>query len=223
MSSIAVFLVLGGAAVAATQLPKNSVGTKQLKKNAVTTAKIKKNAINTARLKANAVATGKIKANAVTGAKINAASTPFGRVVAKLRNPGPVAFGSEAPVGIGTYAQPAGETDQFIAGLTVNWDASCTAPRQAVAYLARNPVDPNNLSELDIAGIGIVTDTTGAAPTAKMEILSVPFLEGFGSMQSFEPTATENQTFYAYLLGVKCTSGAGATATNVGVNVVGVK
>lgn len=33
MSTIAVFLVLGGgAAFAATQLPKNSVGTKQLKK-----------------------------------------------------------------------------------------------------------------------------------------------------------------------------------------------
>jgi len=41
MSSIAVFLVLGGAAFAATQLPKNSVGTKQLKKNAVTSAKVK--------------------------------------------------------------------------------------------------------------------------------------------------------------------------------------
>jgi hypothetical protein len=41
MSSIAVFLVLGGAAVAATQLPKNSVGTKQLKKSAVTSVKVK--------------------------------------------------------------------------------------------------------------------------------------------------------------------------------------
>ena len=61
MSSIAVFLVLGGAAVAATQLPKNSVGTKQLKKNAVTKAKIKKNAVTTA----------KIKNDAVTGAKVN--------------------------------------------------------------------------------------------------------------------------------------------------------
>jgi hypothetical protein len=46
MSSIAVFLVLGGAAVAATQLPKNSVGTKQLKKEAVSLAKIKKGAKN---------------------------------------------------------------------------------------------------------------------------------------------------------------------------------
>lgn len=61
MSSIAVFLVLGGAAVAATQLPKNSVGTKQLRKNAVTTAKLKKNAVTGA----------KIKPDAVTGAQIN--------------------------------------------------------------------------------------------------------------------------------------------------------
>ena len=43
MSSIAVFLVLGGAAFAAatTELPKNSVGTKQLKKNAVVGSKVK--------------------------------------------------------------------------------------------------------------------------------------------------------------------------------------
>lgn len=41
MSSIAVFLLLGGAAYAAGQLPKNSVGTKQLKKNAVIGSKVK--------------------------------------------------------------------------------------------------------------------------------------------------------------------------------------
>jgi hypothetical protein len=64
MSSIAVFLVLGGAAFAAAQLPKNSVGSKQLKKNAVTTAKIKNNAITT----------GKIKNGAVSGAKVNVAT-----------------------------------------------------------------------------------------------------------------------------------------------------
>jgi hypothetical protein len=61
MSSIAVFLVLGGAAFAAAQLPKNSVGTKQLKKNSVTSAKIKKNAVTTA----------KIKNGTVTGAKVD--------------------------------------------------------------------------------------------------------------------------------------------------------
>lgn len=65
MSSLAVFLVLGGAtAFAAQHLGKNSVGTKQLKSNSVTTAKIKKNAV-----------TGtKIKAGAVTGDKVNLAT-----------------------------------------------------------------------------------------------------------------------------------------------------
>ncbi len=64
MSSIAVFLVLGGATALAAGLAKNSVGSKQIKKNAVTTAKIKN----------NAVTTGKIKNGAVTGAKVNLGS-----------------------------------------------------------------------------------------------------------------------------------------------------
>jgi hypothetical protein len=42
MSTIAVFVVLGGGAYAATKLPKNSVGTKQIKNGAVTKAKLAK-------------------------------------------------------------------------------------------------------------------------------------------------------------------------------------
>lgn len=61
MSSIAVFLVLGGATALAAGLAKNSVGSKQIKKNAVTSAKIKNNAVTSA----------KIKNGAVSGAKVN--------------------------------------------------------------------------------------------------------------------------------------------------------
>ena len=65
MSSLAVFLILGGAtAFAVTKVPKKSVGTKQLKANAVTTAKVKKGAITTQ----------KLKDNSVTGAKVNEAT-----------------------------------------------------------------------------------------------------------------------------------------------------
>lgn len=71
MSSIAVFLVLGGAAFAATVLPKNSVGTKQLVNNAVTTAKIKKEAVTGAKIKAGTITGDKIKAGAITGTSIN--------------------------------------------------------------------------------------------------------------------------------------------------------
>ena len=64
MSMIAVFIALGATAFAATQLPKNSVGSKQLKKNAVTAAKIKKEAVTGA----------KVKKDTITGAKVNEAS-----------------------------------------------------------------------------------------------------------------------------------------------------
>src|SRR3954468_11280398 len=40
MSTLAVFIVLGGGAYAATKLPKNSVGTAQLKNKSVTKAKL---------------------------------------------------------------------------------------------------------------------------------------------------------------------------------------
>jgi hypothetical protein len=78
MSSIAVFLVLGGAtALAASHLGKNSVGTKQLKRNAVTAAKLKRNAVTAAKIRTNAVTAAKIQTSAVTAAKIqtNAVTT----------------------------------------------------------------------------------------------------------------------------------------------------
>lgn len=56
MSSIAVFLVLGGATAFAA-LAKNSVGTKQLKNNAVTTKKIKKDAVTGAKVKESSLGT----------------------------------------------------------------------------------------------------------------------------------------------------------------------
>jgi len=73
MSSLAVFLVVGGAtAFAAGELGKNSVGTAQLKKNAVTTAKIKKEAVAAGKIKNGAVGTSKLSAGSVTGEKLGA-------------------------------------------------------------------------------------------------------------------------------------------------------
>ncbi len=71
MSSIAVFLVLGGAtAFAASELAKNSVGTKQLKPNAVTTGKIKKEAVATGKIKKEAITAGKVKNGAIGNAQL---------------------------------------------------------------------------------------------------------------------------------------------------------
>jgi len=79
MSSIAVFLVIGGGAAFAA-LGKNTVGTKQLKRNAVKVGKLApeavkagklaKNAVATNRLRDGVVATGKIADQAVTNGKL---------------------------------------------------------------------------------------------------------------------------------------------------------
>ena len=74
MSSIAVFLVLGGATALAAGLAKNSVGSKQLKANSVTAKKIEKNAVTSKKIKANAVTGAKVKDGSLSGADINLAS-----------------------------------------------------------------------------------------------------------------------------------------------------
>lgn len=64
VATIALFIALGGAAVAA-GLPKGSVGPKQLKKGAVTPAALRKGAVTAGKIAPKAVVAGKLGANAV--------------------------------------------------------------------------------------------------------------------------------------------------------------
>ena len=90
MSSLAVFLVLGGAtAIAASkkigpnQLKANSVKTGKIVKEAVTAGKIKKNAVGTSKLSNGSVTTEKIANDAVTGEKAN--ESTFGEVPSAVK------------------------------------------------------------------------------------------------------------------------------------------
>lgn len=79
VSSLALFLVLGGAtAVAATQLPANSVGPRQLQANAVQTGFIDRNAVKTGKIAPEAVRAGKLAENAVPTNRLreNAVTAP---------------------------------------------------------------------------------------------------------------------------------------------------
>jgi hypothetical protein len=64
IATMALFIALGGAAVAA-GLPRNSVGPNQLKRGAVTAAKIRKQAVTSAKLATGAVTIGKLGPNSV--------------------------------------------------------------------------------------------------------------------------------------------------------------
>lgn len=77
MSSLAVFLILGGATafaavkkVGANEIKANSIKTGKIVKEAVTAGKIKKNAVTESRIADGAVTTNKIANDAVTGDKV---------------------------------------------------------------------------------------------------------------------------------------------------------
>jgi hypothetical protein len=187
MSSIAVFFVLAGsAAIAATVLPKNSVGKKQLKANAVTTAKIKKNAVTGKKIAKNAIRTDKIADGAVTTAKIADNAVTGAKV-------------DEATLGtVPSAASFAGATQQLISyranvgtaatifsggGLTIT--ASCTgaAPNVGVFRASTDTNDSsiwssgfNNGSDLDFD----IGDSFDVAPTATNDAYGIVYQQGSG-------------------------------------------
>jgi hypothetical protein len=264
MSSIAVFLVLGGAtAFAAGHLGKNTVGSKQLKNNAVTAAKIKSAAITGAKIKDGAITAGKLAGGAVSGAQlapgavggsqladgsvtgsklangavgtskiadgavtgqqINAGTTPFSQVVARVRGVGSYGLSSTLTLApVGSYTQPAGEDDTYIAGMDVTFSAACISPRSVAVYLALDPANPATLSSIsEIAGYGVVEDRGTGAVTKRLEIGNYP--GGGGTLNRMAPASATSHSFYIAPASVSCSSGSGASASNVGVDVIGTK
>lgn len=71
IGTIALCVAVGGGAYAASQLPKNSVGSKQITKNAVGTKEIKKKAVSGKKIRANAVSGSKVRDDSLTGADID--------------------------------------------------------------------------------------------------------------------------------------------------------
>ncbi len=91
MSTISVFLLLGGAsAFAATQLAKNSVGSKQLKKNAVTAAKIKNDSVTGAKVKDGSLSGPDLAAGSITGTQLADGSVNSAKVLDKSLTGGDV-------------------------------------------------------------------------------------------------------------------------------------
>jgi hypothetical protein len=104
MSSLAVFLVLGGgAAFAATQLPKNSVGTRQLQANAVKTQNVDLEAIRAGKLAKNSIAWDRLRDGVVTSEKVR-----NGSLLATDFAPGQLPAGAPGPQGPAGAAGPQG-------------------------------------------------------------------------------------------------------------------
>ncbi len=79
LASLALFIALGGAAVAA-GLPKNSVGANQLKQGSVTAKKIRREAVTNLKLKGGSISASKLASDAVTGGSIAAGAVSSGKL-----------------------------------------------------------------------------------------------------------------------------------------------
>lgn len=106
MSTLAVFMVLGGTAYAAKQLPKNSVGSKQIKRNAVTSSKVKNRSLRAVDFKR-----GQLPRGAAGAAGAAGPAGPQGPAGAGGANGPQGPAGADGPAG---PAGPAGATNVMV-------------------------------------------------------------------------------------------------------------
>ncbi len=185
IATIALFVALGGVAVAA-GLPKNSVGKRQLKRGAVTTAKLAPKAVKVGKLGPSAVLPGNIVDGGITTSKIGtnaviARSIKNGVITTNKLNNEAV---TTAKLGKGsvTLAKLADEVAPLLgtlkAGQTLrgvfDLGGDTTAARSATSYqfpLANSPAAPasnilqpgtTNASCTGITGGGAATPQAGA-------------------------------------------------------------
>jgi hypothetical protein len=226
VSTIALFLVLGGAtAFAARQLARNSVGARQLKKNAVTAAKIKGGAVTGAKLADGAVGADKLGARSVTTAKLAPGVIPDVPVLRRLSGSATVGFPALAgpttdyPLASSTFTQPAGEVDLLAGSIDIHIPASCTGNRFAEAQLFMDSGRGRFSDEL--IGRAIASDSN-----AGEETLTAQFVVGentHGAL-STAPSSPSPHAFTVKLDRSSCSGIAapfGIAATGVQIDVVG--
>lgn len=105
---IALIVALGGGAIAATNLPRNSVGPNQIRKNAVTTPKIRNNAVTTPKIRNNSINSAKVRDRSLTVRDFQQNSLPRGPQGARGAT-GPAGPIEGTPAGgdlAGTYPNP---------------------------------------------------------------------------------------------------------------------
>jgi len=84
MSTLSVFLLLGGATALAAKKQSQKIGSTQIKASAVTAGKIKNGAVITAKLKNGAVTSDKLADGSVSGAKLGEESVSTGKLAADV-------------------------------------------------------------------------------------------------------------------------------------------
>jgi hypothetical protein len=175
MSSIAVFLLLGGA----TAFAAKKISSNQIKAGAVKTGKLAKEAVKAGKLAKNAVTTPKISNDAVTGDKVNEASlgtVPSATSATSATNATNVA--GQTPF---LFKLSAGQTQQIATHGSVSLLAQCqtgVGGNDRVRILAATSQD----------GALLVGDTAHLGPGVTSDFLNVGTPEDERVLMSFQDT-----------------------------------
>jgi len=222
VATLTAFVVFaGGAAIAADQLAKNSVGSKQLKKNSVTAKKIKKNAVTAAKIKKGAVNGAKVKDGTLKNADLDLASVPFGRLVHRTVGAGPPADLSAAleplPILTSSYTQEVGSDDSYFGSVQISFGPECEVPRIAQIFLLIDVPNILTATESSIVSLGFAYDMTGAGPDIRRVALA-PISGG----TRFQPAAATSHSLSMFGI-ASCGGTNQVTASEPVIEVVGVK
>lgn len=146
---VAIFVALGGTAIAAQQAPRDSVTAKSIRAGAVRNAEIANGAVSATKLADAAVTTPKLADDAATGAKV--AESTLAEVPAAEQADFAAAAGGAPPTGL------AG------GGLTGAYPNPTLAPSSVgVAQLGANAVTAAKVLDGDIGAADLGTDSVGA-------------------------------------------------------------
>ena len=166
MSSLAVFLILGGATafaavkkVGANEIKANSIKTGKLVKEAVTAGKIKKNAITESRIADGAVTNSKIADNAVSTNKIANGAVTGGKIAGSTVTRANLAEANFIPRGYALVNTNGTTQSKFTSGIPNATNPSsgvfcfdlAFAPVNAQATVETD-TEPNDMASVALAG-----------------------------------------------------------------------
>lgn len=177
VSSLALFVALGGVGYAAATLPRNSVGSAQLRKEAVSTSKLRKNAVTGSRVRNGTLTGADIKDGSLTARDFAASSQPA------AGPPGPK--GDAGPRGETGTIDTSGfydkkESDARFLGLGARAaDANRLEGRDAAGFLATAGTFTHVPGFVDINGCGSATlATTTVTLTRPSRVLVIGHVNG---------------------------------------------
>jgi hypothetical protein len=192
IASLALFIALGGAAVAA-GLPKNSVGPKQIKKGAVTAKAIRKQAVTAGKIAPKAVVAGKLGANAVLPGNLGAGIISTSKIAASAVTAEKIKNNVVTTNKLNNKAVTSAKlAEKAVATANLN-ELAVTAPKIANGAVTKEKI---------AAGVIGNVETLKSGQTER----GIFNLGGTGSETSTEPTSAYGAISFQFLLGANPTA-----------------